>query len=87
MDIYKIFANKTRNILILCLSDSPKNVGELIKVCGLSQSALSQHLSKLKSANLLQTKRQGKKIIYSLKDKKTADISRLLISIDKNYKK
>jgi ArsR family transcriptional regulator, virulence genes transcriptional regulator len=80
-DIYSAFGNQTRTKLILCLSKKPKNVSEMIKTCGLSQSAVSQHLGKLKKSGIVETRKDGKEVWYSLKYKKAADISKLLLSL------
>lgn len=82
-DIYSAFGNQTRTKFILCLAKKPKNVTELIQTCGLSQSAVSQHLGKLKQTGLVKTKKEGKEVWYSLKYKKAADISKLLLSLEK----
>jgi ArsR family transcriptional regulator, virulence genes transcriptional regulator len=71
-------SNPVRIKLLCCLSQKSKNVAELIKNCGLAQSAVSQHLIKLKKADLVKTQRRGKYIYYSLKNKKTAEVATLL---------
>ena len=81
-DIYSAFGNKIRTKLILCLAKKPKNVTELIATCGLSQSAVSQHLNKLRQSGLVKAKKEGKEVWYSLKYKKAAEISSLLISLE-----
>lgn len=81
--IFSIFANKTRLKLLVCLSQGEKNVTELIKNCGLSQSAVSQHLEKMRSTGIVSTRREGKEIIYSLIDPKAADISSELLKFAK----
>lgn len=81
-EIYAAFGNKMRTKLINCLAKKPKSVTELIEHCHLSQSSVSQHLAKLKKADLIEAKRDGKSIIYSLKYKKAADISSLLMSLE-----
>ena len=81
-DIYSAFGNQTRTKLILCLAKKPKNVTEMIQTCGLSQSAVSQHLSKLKKSGIVETNKEGAVVWYSLKYKKAADISRLLLSLE-----
>ena len=54
-------------LLILCqLVDGEKRVSELEKIVGLSQSALSQHLARLRRDNLVSTRRQAQTIFYSL---------------------
>jgi DNA-binding transcriptional ArsR family regulator len=80
-DIYSALGNEVRVKLLLCLSRKSKNVTEMIHTCGLAQSAVSQHLAKLKLAKLVETKKEGKEILYSIKYKKAAEISRLLQSL------
>jgi len=67
--------NETRLQLILCLSKKPKSVSEMIEVCGLSQSAVSQHLAKLRLAGLVATGKRGKTVYYSLVHPQSVDIS------------
>lgn len=74
------FANKTRLQLMMCLASGEKNVSGLIGNCGLSQSAVSQHLEKLRKAGIVLTRRNGKEILYSLKNKQTAAISEQLLT-------
>ncbi|MCD2173908.1 ArsR/SmtB family transcription factor [Rhizobium sp. C4] len=58
-------ANQKR-ILILCnLVQGEIAVGALAEKVGLSQSALSQHLSKLKALSLVKTRRSAQTIYYS----------------------
>lgn len=64
--LLKALANENR-VLILCeLLDGERCVNELEKVVGLSQSALSQHLARLRKDRLVRTCRVGKTICYSL---------------------
>ena len=54
-------------LLILCqLVKGEKSVGELERVIGLSQSALSQHLMVLRRNDLVKTRRAAQMIYYSL---------------------
>ena len=56
-----------RRLMILCrLADREYSVGELAVAVGLSQSALSQHLSKLREGNLVVTRRKAQTIYYRL---------------------
>lgn len=84
VNIYPAFGNSVRNKLILCLSGKPKNVTELIASCSLSQSAVSQHLSKLKKLGIVESKKQGQQVLYSLKYQEAANISSLLSNLAKN---
>lgn len=69
------FSNPVRLKLLCCLSKKSTNVEELIKNCGLAQSAVSQHLRKLKNAGLVKTQRRGKYIYYSLPNQKTGKLA------------
>jgi DNA-binding transcriptional ArsR family regulator len=82
-DVYSAFGNQVRTKLILCLAQKSKNVTEMIQTCGLSQSAVSQHLHKLKQSGIVEAKKVGKEIFYSLKYKQAAEISKLLLSLER----
>lgn len=57
----------THRLMILCqLVDGEKCVSELERVVGLSQSALSQHLARLRRDDLVATRRSAQTIYYSL---------------------
>lgn len=81
--ILSSFSNKIRLQLLICLSKGEKNVTQLINNCDLSQSAVSQHLEKLRSAKIVKTRRDGKEIIYSLAYPKAAKISSELLTFAK----
>lgn len=56
-----------RRLLVLCkLVEGEKSVNALAEAVGLSQSALSQHLAKLRQKGLVVTRREGQTIYYSL---------------------
>ena len=64
--LLKAMSNQHR-LLILCqLVPGEKCVGELEKVVGLSHSALSQHLARLRRDGLVSTLREAQTINYSL---------------------
>jgi DNA-binding transcriptional ArsR family regulator len=65
-NLLKSLANE-RRLLILChLSQGEKSVGELEPLVGLSQSALSQHLARLRREALVRTRREAQTIYYSI---------------------
>jgi len=64
--LLKSLANE-RRLLIMChLIKGEKSVGELEQLVGLSQSALSQHLARLRKEALVTTRREAQTIFYSL---------------------
>jgi ArsR family transcriptional regulator len=68
--IIAAFANPIRIKLLCCLAKGRKNVQELIGTCDLAQSAVSQHLIKLKKAGLIQDEKEGKYVYYALTNPK-----------------
>lgn len=68
-----------RRLVVLCqLLDGEKSVGELEKIVGLSQSALSQHLAVLRHKGYVTTRRAGQMIYYSLSGDEVPAILRSL---------
>ncbi len=64
--LLKAMSNE-RRLLILChLVVGERSVGELEALVDLSQSALSQHLARLRRDGLVQTRRNAQTIYYSL---------------------
>ena len=69
-----------RRLKILCyLVEKERSVTELCGLIGIGQSALSQHLAKLRSYELVKTRRQSQSIYYSLA---SGDLVRLLDSLE-----
>jgi ArsR family transcriptional regulator len=65
-EICKTIANPTRLRILHVLREGEKSVGELVDLLGLKQSNLSQHLSIMKQATILKTRKQGSNIYYSV---------------------
>ena len=67
-DRLALVANAKR-LLILCeLVKGERSVGSLQSAVGLSQSALSQHLAKLREAGMVTTRRESQTIHYRISD-------------------
>lgn len=60
--ICKAFANTTRLQMLDLLGKKERPVGELAKLLGVSKANLSQHLSILKAAGIVETRRAGRNI-------------------------
>jgi len=66
----KLIANEKR-LLILCrLAMGEANVAELTTIANLSQSAMSQHLAKMRLDGLVQGRKQGLQVFYSIADER-----------------
>lgn len=74
----KAMANRHR-LMILCeLHKGERCVTQLQQAVGLAQSALSQHLAKLREEAIVKTRRQSQTIFYSLADRNAARLIALL---------
>lgn len=78
----KLMANEHR-LLILCrlLVEQEMAVGDLAGAVGLSQSALSQHLAKMRDEGLVATRREGQTIFYRVADPNTRRLLAVLKDI------
>lgn len=71
-----------QRLLILChLSQGEKTVGELEKLCGASQSAVSQFLNRMKSEGLVTSERTGQFIRYRILDARVLKLIQALHKI------
>jgi DNA-binding transcriptional ArsR family regulator len=67
-EFLKTISNSNRLEMLKILLRREMSVGSLAEQIGLSQSALSQHLSKLREQGLVTTRRVGQTIYYSCND-------------------
>ncbi len=75
----KVMANESR-LLVLCylIEAEELSVGQLVERVGLSQSALSQHLARLRSEGLVTTRKQAQSVFYRVSDPKAGELLALL---------
>ena len=81
--LLSLLANRHRLMVMCYLIDGEKTVTELLSRNNLSQSALSQHLSKLREANLVTTRREGQKIHSSIASGEAQALIELLCDLYK----
>ncbi len=72
--IGKVFSSPKRLELIELLCQGEKTVETLALETSISVKLVSAHLRELRTAHLVETKRQGKNIYYRLADKSIADL-------------
>lgn len=66
----KLIANEKR-LLILCrLASGEATVAELTTIASLSQSAMSQHLAKMRQDGLVRGRKDGLQVFYSIADER-----------------
>lgn len=64
--LLKELSNENRLMICCVLGEQELSVNELNQLIPLSQSALSQHLARLRDAELVSTRREKQTIFYSL---------------------
>ena len=65
-EFLKALSHEARLVILCLLAEGEKSVSELEEVLSLRQPAVSQQLARLRSDNLVDTRRDGKNIYYSL---------------------
>lgn len=71
-----------KRLLVLChLVEGERSVGELAGIAGISQSALSQHLAKMRLQGLVRTRRDAQTIYYSLASNEVRAVLETLYAI------
>lgn len=72
--LLKALAHEARLLALCQLLQGEHTAGELQAASGLSQSALSQHLARLREEGLVATRREAQTIYYRLADDKAARV-------------
>ena len=81
-ELLKLMANE-RRLLILChlATHGEMTVGELADAVGLSQSALSQHLGRLRDDDLVAYRREAQTLHYRVTDRRAVRLLKTLKQI------
>ena len=73
-DFLKAMAHEGRLIILCRLAQGECAVGELEQMLTARQAAVSQQLARLRSEGLVSTRREGKTILYSIKDNRVKEM-------------
>ncbi len=76
-----LLANPHRLCILCTLLDGERSVTSLEEVVDLSQSALSQHLAKLREGGVVSTRREAQSIYYSVADGRAARVLEVLAEL------
>jgi DNA-binding transcriptional ArsR family regulator len=71
---FTAIASETRRKLLDALRGAERTVSELVGIAGVSQPAVSQHLSVLRDAGLVEERAEGRFRFYRLKAKPLAEV-------------
>ena len=80
--LLKSLAHPVRLKVLCSLMDKERSVNELTEFCGISQSAMSQFLSRMKLEGIVDSRRERNQVFYRVADPK---LSRLLLAIKEIY--
>ncbi|MFH0864446.1 MAG: metalloregulator ArsR/SmtB family transcription factor [Candidatus Gottesmanbacteria bacterium] len=78
---FRGLSDPTRLSILLTLVDGEKTVGEIVEKTQRSQSNVSNHLKCLSDCGLVENRKEGKNIYYSLRDAKTKKLLELSAEI------
>lgn len=76
--LLKVLANQDRLLLLCHLSEAERCVSELESLTGIGQPTLSQQLTVLRAARLVDTRREGKRIFYRMASARAMAVMRVL---------
>jgi DNA-binding transcriptional ArsR family regulator len=79
--VLRTLANEDRLLLLCQLSQGEMSVSELEAALDIRQPTLSQQLGVLRTENLVQTRRDGKRIFYSVSDPKVLTLLNVLYAL------
>jgi DNA-binding transcriptional ArsR family regulator len=70
-DFLKAVAHENRLVILCLLSERERSVTELEEFLALSQATVSQQLARLRHEGLVESRREGRTVYYSLADETT----------------
>jgi len=79
--LLKVLANPDRLLLLCQLAQGEHCVGELENALGIQQPTLSQQLGVLREEKMVDTRREGKQIFYSIASKEAMAVMQVLYGL------
>ncbi|MFE0512792.1 ArsR/SmtB family transcription factor [Streptomyces sp. NPDC058964] len=67
-ELLALLGDRTRLTLLHALTAGEADVTTLTQVCAAARPAVSQHLARLRLAGLVTTRKEGRRVFYSLRD-------------------
>ena len=83
-DMCKTISNPRRQAILDTIRDGEMTVSDLIKETGISQANLSQHLSILRSKGVVEPRRDGNNVYYSISNLKILEAYDLISEVLKD---
>lgn len=82
-DVWKALADPTRREILSMLKERDMNAGEIADCFDMSKPSISNHLSILKNAGLVDSTKRGQNIIYTISTSVFEDILSTIASFTK----
>lgn len=76
--LLRAMANENRLMILCLLAEGERSVGEIETMTGARQPTVSQQLARLRADGLVESRREGKAIYYSLLCKRTRRLLEVL---------
>ena len=67
-ELFRSFSDPSRVCIIYAVLEEEVNTSKLAELLGLTQSAVSHHLRSLRQTHIVQARREGKEVYYSVID-------------------
>ena len=67
-ELFRAFSDTSRVRIMSALVGEEKNVNELAKLVGVTESAISHHLRGLRQLHIVRARRDGREVYYSIVD-------------------
>ncbi|MEU4076412.1 ArsR/SmtB family transcription factor [Streptomyces venezuelae] len=67
-EVFGLLSDPTRLHLVWLLTRGEADVSALTEACGAARPAVSQHLAKLRLAGLVQSRKDGRRVVYAMPD-------------------
>lgn len=80
-DVWKALADPTRRKILKLLKKDSLNAGEIAAEFNMTKPSISNHLSILKQADLVDSEKIGQNVIYSLKTSVLEDMLKMLSNL------
>ena len=80
-DFCKTLSHPKRLMILALLGQGEQNVGEIAAAIGIPPANVSQHLTILRSRGLVQTRKEGQTVRYSLSDPRILQACVLIRSV------
>jgi len=80
-DLLKALSHETRLLILCILSEGEKSVSELEDILSMPQAAVSQQLARLRFDRLVNTRREGRMIYYSVAGEEVSSVVETLYDL------